>query len=74
MAEFLRPELSIVSTGPNTYGHPNKETLKLLENSNTKTFLTKNSGAIKFVQKPNGKNELFIFIKEFILCQRLLNY
>ena len=61
MAEFLRPELSIVSTGPNTYGHPNKETLKLLENSNTKTFLTKNSGAIKFVQKPNGKNELFIF-------------
>ena len=61
MAVVLRPELSIVSTGPNTYGHPNKETLKLLENSNTKTFLTKNSGAIKFVAKTKRQKRTVYF-------------
>lgn len=49
--QYLKPEYSIISTGKNQYGHPAPETIRLLEESNSKIFSTKDFGAIKFVFK-----------------------
>ena len=45
--EVARPEIGIISCGEkNFYGHPHRETLERLANTNSKVFITKNSGAI----------------------------
>ena len=49
MLEYLKPEYSIISTGQNNYGHPNAETIRLLKDSGTKIYSTKEFGAIKFI-------------------------
>ncbi len=53
MLEFLKPEYTIISTGYNTYGHPNPETIELLRNSGTTVYSTKDFGAIKLVFRKN---------------------
>lgn len=50
----LNPKYTILSVGINTYGHPSEETLNKIEFSNSSLFMTKTSGAIKFVYK-NGE-------------------
>ncbi len=67
MLEYLKPEFIIISTGQNNYGHPSNETLELLEkpcskNVFSKIYFTKNSGAIKFISRPNGKSEIHTFL------------
>lgn len=64
MLEYLNPEYAIISTGQNKYGHPNRETIRLLEDSKCKTYSTKESGALKFTSKPNGKVEVYEFLKQ----------
>ncbi len=61
MLEYLKPEYSIISTGINHYGHPHIETLKMLENSGSKIYSTKDNGAIKFVFKKDGTVKIYTF-------------
>lgn len=43
----VRPDVAIISVGKkNTYGHPHKETIKLLEDSNIDIFRTDSGGTI----------------------------
>lgn len=64
MLEYLKPEYAIISTGVNHYGHPHIETIKLLENSNSKIYSTKDNGAIKFLFKKDGKMEIHTFFNK----------
>lgn len=45
----LRPKLSVISVGKNRYGHPAKETLELLQGSDTKILRTDREGDIEIV-------------------------
>ncbi len=47
MLEHLNTQVSIISTGPNIYGHPNKGTLDILRN--TDIFRTDRHNAIKII-------------------------
>ena len=51
MANFLNPQISIISVGENAYGHPHPKTLSHLKKS--KIFRTDKDNAIKI--KTNGK-------------------
>jgi len=61
MLEYLKPEYTIISTGYNTYGHPNPETIRLLINSGSTIYSTKSFGALKFEFK-NEKIEVSSFL------------
>jgi len=63
MLSYLKPRSTIISTGPNPYGHPDTGTIKLLENSGSNIYSTKNLGAVKFVFKDN-KTEIYGFLGE----------
>ncbi len=54
MLNGLKPEYSILSTGRNRYGHPNKETVEILS-KHSKVLSTKDLGAIKFKIKDDMK-------------------
>ena len=54
MMKELNPKYVILSVGINTYGHPDKETLDIIEFSNSSLLMTKKSGAIKFVYTKEG--------------------
>lgn len=64
MEEFLKlikPEISVISCGKdNWYGHPHQELLKRLEQSNSKTLITYESGAITI--KTDGKK---LWLREY---------
>lgn len=45
----LNPKIALISTGFNIYGHPNDETLALLEQNGTKIFRTDTDNAVKIV-------------------------
>lgn len=62
--QYLKPKYSIISTGLNHYGHPNIETLKLLENAGSKIYSTKDNGAIKFSFDKNGVIKIFTFFEK----------
>ncbi len=48
LLEVLKPDISIVSYGEgNSYGHPHEETIKRLEEADSKIFYTARSGAFK---------------------------
>lgn len=53
MLEILSPKIAIISTGPNNFGHPSKETLENLSSQNIKIFRTDYDNAIKI--STNGK-------------------
>lgn len=54
LIERINPQLAVISVGKNKYGHPSKEALRLLEEKNTKTLRTDQSGDIEIVS--DGKN------------------
>jgi len=49
MLDDINPEIAIISTGPNNYGHPNGVTLNILETHKVKTFRTDRHNSIKVV-------------------------
>lgn len=54
MLEALSPQIALISTGPNRFGHPSKGTLELLSQNNVKIFRTDYDNAIKITT--DGKN------------------
>ena len=48
LIKYLNPEISLLSTGKNPYGHPSLKTLDILDDY-SKVLSTDNLGAIKFV-------------------------
>ncbi len=64
MLNYLRPEYTIISTGLNHYGHPHIETIKLLENSGSKIYSTKDNGAVKFSFKKDGDIKIYTFFNK----------
>ena len=47
MLDTINPEIAIISTGPNNYGHPNGITLDILSSHKVKTFRTDKQNSIK---------------------------
>lgn len=45
----VKPKLAVISVGENKYGHPHKDTLKLLQESKIKTLRTDEKGDIEIV-------------------------
>ncbi len=45
----IRPQLAVISVGKNSYGHPTKETLELLNNVGSKILRTDRDGEIEIV-------------------------
>ena len=63
----INPSYSVISVSKNNrYGHPNKEVLDLL--SNTNILRTDKEGSIKFVFKQNMVNKLVC--KPYIIVER----
>lgn len=61
-------QLTVISTGANVYGHPNRQTIDILENNNKVYLRTDYHNAIKIIMRKNGfdkytytsKNKKFI--------------
>ncbi len=54
--EEVRPKAALISAGQhNTYGHPHAETLERLEEAGSKSYCTKESGALTVEVKPGGE-------------------
>jgi len=53
------PDVAVISSGQNRYGHPHPETLKRIENKGIKCFQTVNSGGI-LVRVNKGGSRMFI--------------
>lgn len=45
--KLFEPKISVISVGQNSYGHPSKEAIQLLNKFNTKTYFTNIDGNIK---------------------------
>ena len=45
----VEPELAVISVGKNSYGHPHKEILKLLEDNNIRVLRTDELGDVVVV-------------------------
>lgn len=52
--ELIKPELAVVSVGKNSYGHPTKEALQLLESRSIKIKRTDIGGDVEVVS--DGRN------------------
>jgi competence protein ComEC len=63
MLDILNPNIAIVSTGPNKYGHPAKSTLDILSDNNIKIYRTDTNNAIKLISDKNKYN-LYIYDNE----------
>ncbi len=64
--EFLdriNPEVAIISTGINNYGHPNGITLNLLERHKIKVFRTDYQNAIKIDEHSDGNYKVYSYSK-----------
>lgn len=63
--EQIRPSLAVISTGPNSFGHPHQETLERLEALGVKIYRTDVDGAVRirtdgkrvWVEKARGERE-----------------
>ena len=61
----IRPSLAVISTGPNSFGHPHQETLERLEALGVKIYRTDVDGAVRirtdgkriWVEKARGERE-----------------
>lgn len=47
------PDIALVSTGRNSYGHPNEETLQRLEEAGADIYITRDTGALTLYFEPN---------------------
>jgi competence protein ComEC len=47
MLDRLKPQIAVISTGQNNYGHPNGVTLELLRSHKVKTFRTDKQNSVK---------------------------
>ena len=54
MLTELTPETVVISTGFNTYGHPNREIIAILKDKNVKILRTDYNNAIKITISPKG--------------------
>lgn len=54
LLKLMSPKAVVISTGKNSYGHPNKQILKLLKDNNIKTLRTDYNNSIKVSM--NNKN------------------
>lgn len=54
MIETLKPEIAVISTGPNNYGHPSGVTLDILQSQNVKIFITEKQNSIKIENSKKG--------------------
>ena len=52
--EVIRPQLSLISVGKNTYGHPSKEILIRLENIGSQVETTLDGGALMLESDGNS--------------------
>ena len=56
--ESVRPEISVISSGKNSYGHPTKEVIRRLKDVNSKILRTDQSGTI-MVKIDNNHLKIF---------------
>ena len=49
LLEMSSPEVSVISVGKNSYGHPHRETLEMLKNMDIKTLRTDEEGDIEVI-------------------------
>ncbi len=69
MLNNLNPRYTIISTGYNIYGHPSADTIEYLKATDTKTYTTKDLGAIKISNCKKGLCEIKNYktkIKDFV--------
>lgn len=52
--DILKPEVSVIQVGKNSYGHPTKEALERLYKSNTKIYRNDENGEVEIVS--DGRN------------------
>jgi len=52
--QLVRPETVVIGVGPNNYGHPNAEALKLYQQVNANVFRTDLNGTVTITVKANG--------------------
>lgn len=69
MLEYLKPKYTIISTGINHYGHPNIETVKIIKNSGSEIYSTKDNGAIKFSFDKKGNAKICTFFNKEKKCK-----
>ncbi len=62
--DVINPEIAIISTGLNNYGHPNAYTLDTLKTHRIKTLRTDRQNAIKISEK-NNSYEVFSYNKSY---------
>ena len=48
------PDIALISTGRNTYGHPNADTVARLEDAGAEIYITQDSGAVTLYFAPGG--------------------
>ena len=53
MLKQINPDVAVISTGYNTYGHPAKQTLKMLSSNGIKIYRTDSNNAMKIVSSGN---------------------
>lgn len=63
MLDRINPELAIISTGLNNYGHPNGVTLDILERHKVKVLRTDRKNAIKLDEDVNGAYQAYSYDK-----------
>lgn len=61
MLDYINPEVSIISTGPNAFGHPNRRTLDILRN--TTIYRTDRHNSIK-IKTGGEKYSLYTYLPE----------
>ena len=69
MLKQINPDVAVISTGYNTYGHPAKQTLKMLSSNGIKIYRTDSNNAMKIVSSGN-KYRLYKYdtaSKKFVL-------
>jgi len=69
----INPKVSIISTGPNNYGHPNGVTLNLLESHKVKILRTDRHNSVKIdeaVEKENNHYKIYSFSKGSYILNR----
>lgn len=60
MIKRINPEIAVISTGINNYGHPSGDTLHILESKNIKTFRTDRQNSIE-IKEYKGKYQINAF-------------
>lgn len=59
----INPDMAVISTGINNYGHPNGVTLEVLQNHNVKILRTDRQNAIKIDETQDGQFQVYSYSK-----------